>query len=37
MSEEVKFLIETNSSDKPYDFKPLFERGLENAIVPEVQ
>jgi len=36
MSEEIKFLIETNSSDKPFDFKPLFVRGLENHIVAEV-
>ena len=36
MSEEVKFLVETNGSDKSYDFKPLFVKGLENNIVSEV-
>lgn len=36
MSEETKFLIETNCSDKPYDFKPLATKGLENSIVSEV-
>ena len=36
MSEEVKFLVETNCSDKSYDFKPLFVRGLESSSVPEV-
>lgn len=37
MSEEIKFLIETNSSDKPFDFKPLFVKGLENHIVAETK
>ena len=37
MSEEVKFLLETNGSDKPYDFKPLLVKGLDQSMVPEVK